>query len=85
VTLVGYDELHKWSLINAELGLEQPSPPAWFSTSPELFEALDIPADATPTVGEPRKVIGAKSISQQARKPHGSSSARRQSRIRGRS
>ncbi|WP_018296158.1 DEAD/DEAH box helicase [Corynebacterium lubricantis] len=85
VTLVGYDELHKWTAINAELGLEQPAPPEWFSTSPELYEALDIPQDAAPTVGEPRKVVGAKSINQQARRPHGSGSARRQPRSQSRS
>lgn len=58
VTLVGYDELPKWQAINAELGLEQPNPPQWFSTSPELFSALDIPASATGTVGPARKVFG---------------------------
>lgn len=58
VTLVGYDELLKWQAINAELNLDQPEPPQWFSTSPELFEALDIPENATETVGKPRKVAG---------------------------
>ncbi|MCP1387950.1 DEAD/DEAH box helicase [Corynebacterium sp. TA-R-1] len=59
VTLVGYDEAHKWALINTELGLDQPDPPAWFSTSPELYEALDIPDSAEETVGPARKVHGA--------------------------
>ncbi|UIZ92634.1 DEAD/DEAH box helicase [Corynebacterium sp. CNCTC7651] len=58
VTLVGYDEAHKWAMINNELGLDQPDPPAWFSTSPELYEALDIPESAAETVGPPRKVLG---------------------------
>ena len=58
VTLVGYDELAKWQVINDELSLGQPEPPQWFSTSPELHEALDIPKDARPTVGPPRRVIG---------------------------
>ncbi|MGP6175162.1 DEAD/DEAH box helicase [Corynebacterium sp. A21] len=58
VTLVGYDELSKWRSINEELGLEQPDPPQWFSTSPELYEALSIPAGATESVGKPRKVAG---------------------------
>ncbi|WIM68298.1 DEAD/DEAH box helicase [Corynebacterium breve] len=60
VTLVGYDEMHKWAMINSELGLDQPDPPVWFSTSPELFEALDIPEDAESVVGKPRKVVGAR-------------------------
>ena len=56
---MGYDEVPKWQLINDELGLDTPEPPQWFSTSPELYEALSIPADAAATVGEPRAVIGA--------------------------
>lgn len=58
VTLVGYDELPKWRAIDSELHLEQPDPPQWFSTSPELFESLDIPEGATETVGKPRRVAG---------------------------
>ncbi|WP_084170729.1 DEAD/DEAH box helicase [Corynebacterium freiburgense] len=58
VTLVGFDELPKWQIINTELGLDQPHPPQWFSTSPELFQALDIPESATGNVGPPRKVFG---------------------------
>ncbi len=58
VTLVGYDEMHKWSAINTDLGLEQPTPPEWFSNSPELYEALGIPEDASSRVGEPKKVLG---------------------------
>lgn len=58
VTLVGYDELPKWQAINEELGLNQPEPPQWFSTSPELYEALDIPEGVSETVGKPRKVSG---------------------------
>ena len=59
VTLVGYDEVAKWQAINDEVGLDLPEPPRWFSTSPELSEALDIPADVADKVGPPRKVIGA--------------------------
>lgn len=58
ITLVGYDEAHKWGLINSELGLGQPEPPEWFSTSPELFEALDLPDTVTSTVGASRAVYG---------------------------
>ncbi len=61
ITLVGYDEPHKWSLINTELDLGHPDPPEWFSTSPELFEALDLPDTVAGTVGQPRAVYGAQS------------------------
>ncbi|AGF71778.1 hypothetical protein A605_03835 [Corynebacterium halotolerans YIM 70093 = DSM 44683] len=60
VTLVGYDELMKWKSINDELDLDRPEPPQWFSTSPELHEALDIPGSAGDTVGPARKVLGGK-------------------------
>lgn len=59
VTLVGYDELSKWQVINDELSLDQPEPPQWFSTSPELAQALDIPEGVSDTVGPPTKVLGA--------------------------
>lgn len=58
ITLVGYDEVHKWQAINTELGLDMPEPPRWFSTSPELYAALDIPEDASPTVGPAKRVFG---------------------------
>lgn len=58
VTLVGYDELGKWQVINDELDLGQPEPPQWFSTSPELAEALDVPEGVADTVGPPTKVLG---------------------------
>lgn len=58
VTLVGYDELGKWQVINDELDLGQAEPPQWFSTSPELMEALDVPEGVADTVGPPTKVLG---------------------------
>lgn len=58
VTLVGYDEVLKWTMIDSELELGQPNPPQWFSTSPELYEALDIPEGVSDRVGPPKKVLG---------------------------
>lgn len=90
VTLVGFDEAHKWELINTELDLDNPTPPEWFSTSPELAQALDIPDSASGTVGPPRKVHGARPArldrSAHARSRSGSrsrSSSRSSSRSRG--
>ena len=62
ITLVGYDELGKWQVINDELDLGEPEPPQWFSTSPELAQALDIPADAEEAVGPETKVVGQVSV-----------------------
>ena len=67
VTLVGYDELPKWQAINDELGLDIPEPPQWFSTSPELLEALDIPTGTSETVGPARKVLGGGAVTRPAR------------------
>ena len=58
ITLVGYDELAKWQVINDELDLGEPEPPQWFSTSPELAQALDIPTGVEETVGPETKVVG---------------------------
>lgn len=69
ITLVGYDELPKWQLINSELGLAQPEPPKLFSTSPELHAMLGIPADAQSQVGEPKRVFGGFSSTQRLREP----------------
>ncbi|MCQ4616796.1 DEAD/DEAH box helicase [Corynebacterium sp. CCUG 18816] len=60
VTMADLDETAKWEAINEELSLDKPQPPTWFSTSEELFEALDIPDSALSTVGKPRKVLGAR-------------------------
>lgn len=75
VTLVGFDELSKWKIINDELDLAQPEPPQWFSTSPELYDALGIPATASDRVDRARKVFGSK----QPEKPSKPSSLRRRS------
>ncbi|MCT1805283.1 DEAD/DEAH box helicase [Corynebacterium sanguinis] len=58
VTLVGFDEGPKWAAINTELGLEMPEPPEWFSTSPELYQGLDIPDSAGERVGPAVTVHG---------------------------
>lgn len=74
VTLVGFDELQKWQSIDGELGLEQPDPPQWFSTSPELFDALTIPPSAEGNVGPPRKVFGGAETAKVARRGRSSRS-----------
>ena len=73
VTLVGYDELPKWQAINDELGLDMPEPPQWFSTSPELFDALSIPEGAQESVGKPRRVFGGAAAAVRGRTPRGRS------------
>ncbi|WP_030754847.1 DEAD/DEAH box helicase [Streptomyces sp. NRRL F-5135] len=44
VTLVDWDDIPRWQLIDKALGLGFPDPPETYSTSPHLFEELRIPA-----------------------------------------
>jgi superfamily II DNA/RNA helicase len=60
ITLVDWDELERWSMIDKALNLECPDPAETYSSSPHLFEELDIPTDAGGTIGTPRKSQGAK-------------------------
>jgi len=55
VTLVDWDELPRWSLIDKALGLESPNPAETYSNSPHLYDELGIPAESAGTVGAPRK------------------------------
>lgn len=43
VTLVDWDDLHRWALINKALDLGIPEPEETYSSSPHLYAELDIP------------------------------------------
>ncbi|ORA12330.1 DEAD/DEAH box helicase [Mycobacterium arosiense] len=58
VTLVDWDELARWSLIDKALGLDCPEPAETYSNSPHLRTELNIPAEAGGTVGAARKPQG---------------------------
>lgn len=55
ITLVDWDELARWEMIDKALNLGCPDPAETYSSSPHIYEELNIPADATGTVGSPRK------------------------------
>jgi superfamily II DNA/RNA helicase len=44
VTFVDWDDMPRWGLINKALGLSVPEPIETYSSSPHLYEDLDIPA-----------------------------------------
>ncbi|MFB6663035.1 DEAD/DEAH box helicase [[Kitasatospora] papulosa] len=44
ITLVDWDDIPRWQLINKVLDLKFPDPPETYSTSPHLYEELGIPA-----------------------------------------
>ena len=60
VTLVDWDELPRWSMIDKALGLACPDPAETYSSSPHLYAELDIPTDAGGTVGPARSSGAAK-------------------------
>jgi superfamily II DNA/RNA helicase len=60
VTLVDWDELARWHMIDKALGLGHPDPAETYSSSTHLFEELDIPTDATGTVGPAKAAKTAK-------------------------
>ncbi|TFV58708.1 DEAD/DEAH box helicase [Mycobacterium sp. PS03-16] len=54
VTLVDWDELARWEMIDKALGLKCPDPAETYSSSPHLYTELGIPTDATGNVGPSR-------------------------------
>ena len=46
VTFVDWEDLPKWTAINTALSLPFPEPPETYSSSPFLYEVLDIPREA---------------------------------------
>ncbi|MGP3707701.1 DEAD/DEAH box helicase [Gordonia paraffinivorans] len=54
VTLVDWDELHRWELIDKALGLGMPEPVETYSTSEHLRADLNIPESATGRVVAPK-------------------------------
>ena len=55
VTLVDWDDLARWTLIDKALGLGCPNPAETYSDSPHLYVELDIPNEVQAAVGRPRK------------------------------
>ncbi|TSD48138.1 DEAD/DEAH box helicase [Rhodococcus sp. KBS0724] len=50
VTLVDWDDIPRWQLIDKALSLGMPDPVETYSSSPHLYEELSIPADAKGTI-----------------------------------
>jgi superfamily II DNA/RNA helicase len=55
ITLVDWDELERWSMINRALNLDCPDPAETYSNSPHLYTELGIPAGAGGRVGRPAR------------------------------
>ena len=55
VTFVDWADMHRWKMINEALVLGRPEPDETYSTSGHLYEALNIPRDATGTLPSARR------------------------------
>ncbi|MGO9158663.1 DEAD/DEAH box helicase [Mycobacterium sp.] len=55
VTLVDWDELPRWTMIDKALGLGSPDPAETYSSSPHLYTELSIPTETGGAVASPRK------------------------------
>ena len=68
VTLVGWDEVTRWSAIDDTLDLGKGEPPRWFSGSPEFLDEFSLSGDVADRVGAPRDVQGSASATAPARR-----------------
>jgi superfamily II DNA/RNA helicase len=55
VTLVDWDDLARWTMIDKALGLDCPDPAETYSNSPHIYVELDIPTEIRGSVGAPKK------------------------------
>jgi superfamily II DNA/RNA helicase len=55
VTLVDWDDLARWTMIDKALGLGCPDPAETYSNSPHLYVELDIPTEVQGALGGPHK------------------------------
>ncbi|MFM9034365.1 MAG: DEAD/DEAH box helicase [Mycobacterium sp.] len=55
ITLVDWDEMTRWAMIDKALQLDCPEPSETYSTSPHFYEELGIPAGAGGSIGAGRK------------------------------
>ncbi len=62
VTFVDWDELARWKMINQTLDLGLAEPEETYSSSPHLYEVLDIPSGSTGRITKSRPVIEKKSV-----------------------
>ncbi len=69
ITLVDWDELERWSMINKALDLDCPDPAETYSTSPHFYEEMGIPAEAGGAIGTARKAQGVRAPRKTAESP----------------
>jgi superfamily II DNA/RNA helicase len=83
VTLVDWDELARWAMIDKALDLGCPDPAETYSSSPHLYSELGIPGEARGTVGDRRPTQGKRAAGEPERSgpaPRKSNRSRRRTR-----
>ena len=82
VTLVDWDELARWTMIDKALGLGCPDPAETYSSSPHLYTELGIPMEARSGVGAPRRSSAQRATSSErdGKQPRRSNRTRRRTR-----
>ena len=79
VTLVDWDELPRWTMIDKALGLDTPDPADTYSNSPHFHEDMGIPTDATGKIGPARASRGPRTESRRSSADGDNTSAGRSS------
>ena len=79
VTLVDWDELPRWTMIDKALGLDTPDPAETYSNSPHLYDEMKIPADATGKIGPAKAARGPRKESRRSSADGDNTSAGRSS------
>ena len=64
VTFVDWDELARWKMINQVLDLGLAEPEETYSSSPHLYEVLDIPAGSTGRLTKSKPVVLQKAVTE---------------------
>jgi len=64
VTFVDWDELARWKMINQVLELGLAEPEETYSSSPHLYEVLDIPAGSTGRLTKSKPVVQQKAVTE---------------------
>jgi len=64
VTFVDWDELARWKMINQVLDLGLAEPEETYSSSPHLYDVLDIPAGSTGRLTKSKPVVQQKAVTE---------------------
>ncbi|MCW2551382.1 MAG: box helicase [Mycobacterium sp.] len=82
VTLVDWDELPRWTMIDKALGLDNPDPVETYSSSEHLYTELNIPTEAAGSIGRATRSTESKDRPKRESRESGERPARNRDRTR---